>query len=38
MFSYEFCDISKNTISTEHIRTTASGLDASVFLSICPKN
>ena len=37
MFSYEFWDISKKTISTEHIRTTASGLAGSAFLSICPK-
>ena len=26
VFSCEFCKISKNTFSTEHIRTTASGL------------
>ena len=26
MFSCEFCEISKNTFFTEHIRTTASGM------------
>ena len=26
MFSCEFCEISKNTFSTEHLGTTASGL------------
>ena len=24
LFSSEFCEISKNTLSTEHLRTTAS--------------
>ena len=26
VFSCEFCEISKNTFSTEHLRTTASGI------------
>ena len=29
MFSFEFCEIFKNTFFTEHLRTTASGDDLS---------
>ena len=31
VFSCEFCEISKNTFSTEHLRTTASGIYFSTF-------
>ena len=43
IFSWEFCEISKNTFFTEHLRTTASGvsrtflekLRAAIFENIC---
>ena len=33
VFSYEFCEISKNTFFTEHLRTTASELLSNFFSS-----
>ena len=34
LFSYEFCEISKNIFSIEHLQTTASGLNAIILSNI----
>ena len=34
MFSFEFCEISKNTFFTEHLRATASALTSNLQMSM----